>query len=259
MDGILIDGNQLKILAGKYKIPVGTVEKDLAVTVILSLISKFPELSHMTFKGGTALKKMHFPETRFSEDLDFTCDTDISDELKKMLANEIKEKLEVNFTAIKPESTGSNSKKFYVKYNGFNGHPNSVRVDLSLREKVIRKSLPMPVLHIYDLESSFTVPTMNIEEIMAEKIRAIIYTPGQPRHLYDSWYLSIQNNVKIIPDLVESKIRFYKESFSLEKFKESIYNMKDGWEKDLKPFIFDVPSFDTVSEKVIEHVAKSMK
>ncbi len=52
-----MNGVQLKILAGKYKVPVGTVEKDLAVTVLLSVISRFSKLSQMTFKGGTALKK----------------------------------------------------------------------------------------------------------------------------------------------------------------------------------------------------------
>jgi predicted nucleotidyltransferase component of viral defense system len=254
-----MNGDQLKILAGKYKVPVGTVEKDLAVTVLLSVISKFSKLSQMTFKGGTALKKIYFPQTRFSEDLDFTCDSDISQDLKNMLEDEIKAKLDVNFTSIKSEKPGKNSKKFHVKYNGFNDQPNSVRIDISLREKVIRKSVPMPVRHFYELGNPFTIPAMDLEEIMAEKVRAIIYTPGQPRHLYDSWYLSAQNNVKIIPSLVHSKIRFYDEPFSIEKFKQSVSDMKEDWEKDLRPFLFDVPSFDTVSQLVVGSVGKAMK
>lgn len=247
------------MLAGKYQVPVGTMEKDLAVTVLLSVISKFSKLSKMTFKGGTAIKKIYFPETRFSEDLDFTCNSDISDELKDMLSTAIKSKLDVNFTSIKPEKTGKTSKKFHVKYTGFNDHPNSVRIDLSLREKVIRKPLLRPVLHVYDLGNKFTIPIMDLEEIMAEKVRAVIYTPGQPRHLYDSWYLAVQNNVKIIPSLVESKIGFYDEFFNLKAFKESISDMKSDWEKDLKPFLFNVPPFDTVSQAVIEHVEKAMR
>lgn len=55
MDGILIDGSYLRILAGKYQVPVGTVEKDLTVTVILSVISRFQKLSQMTFKGKTMI------------------------------------------------------------------------------------------------------------------------------------------------------------------------------------------------------------
>lgn len=259
MDGILIDGSKLRILAGKYQVPVGTIEKDLAVTVLLSVISQFPNLSKMTFKGGTALKKNYFPQTRFSEDLDFTCNSDVSDELKDMLSAAIKSRLDVNFTSVKQEKTGKTSKKISVKYTGFNNHPNSVRVDLSLREKVIRKPALLPVLHTYDLGNKFTIPVMDLEEIMAEKIRAVVYAPGQPRHLYDSWYLSAQNNVKIIPSLVESKIGFYDESFSLQAFKESISDMKSDWEKDLKPFLFNVPSFGAVSRTVIERVEKAMK
>lgn len=254
-----MDANHLRMLAGKYKVPVGTVEKDLAVTVILSLVSKFSGRSQMTFKGGTALKKVYFPETRFSEDLDFTCKSDVSEDLKRLIKAEIEQKLEVDFTSIKPVTTGGNSRKFHVKYNGFNGHPNSVRIDLSLREKVIRTPSHMPVLHNYKLGDQFSIPAMDLEEIMAEKIRAIIYAPGQPRHLYDSWYLAVKNNIQITPSLVAPKIKLYGESFSLDRFKESVSRMKDSWEEDLRPFIYDVPPFDTVSQKVIDHVGKAMK
>ena len=176
-----------------------------------------------------------------------------------MVEDEIKTKLDVNFTSIKSEKPGKNSKKFYVKYNGLNDQPNSVRIDISLREKVIRKPMPMPVHHFYELGNPFTIPAMDLEEIMAEKVCAIIYTPGQPRHLYDSWYLSAQNHVKIIPSLVHSKISFYDELFSIERFKQSVSDMKEDWQKDLRPFLFDVPSFDTVSQLVVESVGKAMR
>ncbi len=35
----------------------------------------------MVFKGGTAIKKIFYAKTRFSEDLDFNCERDIAKEL----------------------------------------------------------------------------------------------------------------------------------------------------------------------------------
>jgi len=70
----------LRKLAGKYKIPLGTLEKDYALTNILSITADFPKLDRMVFKGGTALKKAYFEGFRFSEDLDFVCLEDVSDD-----------------------------------------------------------------------------------------------------------------------------------------------------------------------------------
>ncbi len=49
-----------------------TTEQDYAITWILPGISS-SELRHrLAFKGGTALRKIYFPQYRYSENLDFT-------------------------------------------------------------------------------------------------------------------------------------------------------------------------------------------
>ena len=55
-----MDDEMIQKLAAKEKVPIGTIEKDYAVTSILSVISQFPKIDKMIFKGGTALKKLHF-------------------------------------------------------------------------------------------------------------------------------------------------------------------------------------------------------
>ncbi len=74
-----MDGQSPRKLAGKYQIPLGTLEKDYALTNLLSVIANFPKLNKMVFKGGTALKKVYFENFRFSEDLDFVCLEDVSE------------------------------------------------------------------------------------------------------------------------------------------------------------------------------------
>lgn len=251
-------GDEIKILAGKYGVPAGTLEKDFAITIILSIISGFDGIDKIVFKGGTALKKAYFAETRFSEDLDFTCAEDISSGLYDLLTKEVVNK-QVNFTEVKEEKTVAQSKGFSVKYNDFNGHPNSVKIDLSIRENVLGGQENRQIIHFYDnIEPSvFYIPTMTLKEIIAEKVRAMIYA-HRPRHLYDLWYL-MEKNVVIDPNLVNSKLALYGEQFDLEKLKEGISLMKENWKRDLQHLMPSVPSFDETAEKVLMKIADVMK
>jgi len=247
-----MDDEIIQKLAAQEKVPIGTIEKDYAVTSILYLISQFPKIDKMVFKGGTALKKVHFNDFRFSEDIDFTCLEDVSEELYSLLDRK-KDSLDFTVTDIKKETTVGNSKKFAVKYNGFNNYPNNVRVDLSLREKVQNESRNLQVLHNYNAIPTFSIPSMTVEEIMAEKVRAVIYS-GAPRHLYDLNYLLVKQ-ISLNPELVRTKIRLYGEDFSIEKFRKSIEAMKKEWIKDLSPLLpQDPPPFNAVSSNVLQKI-----
>jgi predicted nucleotidyltransferase component of viral defense system len=220
-----MDYKELKRLAGKHKIYLGTLEKDYAITNLLSVIPHFPKLNSMVFKGGTAIKKIYFELFRFSEDLDFTCSEDISEEFVSFIEKRMKT-VDVKFTEIAEKERKDKSFRFKAKYTQINGVTASLRLDLSLRDDVLNGYVPKPVLHFYDnLPNSFNVPTMSLEEIMAEKIRAIIYAK-HPRHLHDVWYLNEQN-VSLDPDLVRTKIKtVYDDEFNLDKFRNSILEKK---------------------------------
>jgi len=252
-----MDDEMIQKLAAKEKVPIGTIEKDYAVTSILFLISQFPKIDKMVFKGGTALKKVHFSDFRFSEDIDFTCLEDVSEELYSLLDSK-KDSLDFTVTDIKKETTVGNSKKFTVKYNGFKNYPNNVRVDLSLREKVQNESSSLEVLHNYSKIPPFSIPSMTVEEIMAEKVRAVIYS-GAPRHLYDLNYL-FAKQISLNPELVRTKISLYSEDFSIEKFRKSIEEMEKDWVKDLNPLLpQDPPPFNEVSDNVLQKISEVMQ
>ena len=70
--------DELKRIAGREKVGLGVVEKDHAITVALLILSRTELSEAMVFKGGTAIKKMFHPKTRFSEDLDFNCERDVA-------------------------------------------------------------------------------------------------------------------------------------------------------------------------------------
>lgn len=258
MERLLMDDEKIKKLAGEENVQIGTIEKDYAVTSILSLIAQLTKLNKMVFKGGTAIKKVHYNDFRFSEDLDFTCSEDVSQDIL-ILLNGKKSEIDFSITEIAKETTVGNSKKLIVKYKGFNNYPNNVRIDLSLRENVQLEPSNLKVLHNYDELPTFSIPSMTKEEIMAEKVRAIIYS-GNPRHLYDLNYL-FEKRISLNPELVQTKISLYDgDQFSLERFKESMQAMEKEWIQDLKPLLpQDPPPFKDVSTDVLQKVSEVMK
>lgn len=253
-----MDDKKLRKLAEKEKVPIGTLEKDYTITNILSLISNFSKLDKMVFKGGTALKKIHFADFRFSEDIDFTCTEDISADLGTLLNDSIDD-VDVDVTGIIQEETAvEKSRQFIVKYKGYNNYPNSVKIDLSLRESVQNGSSNLDVLHDYDEIPKFKMLTMTLEEIMAEKVRAVIYSPA-PRHVYDLNFL-FGKRIQLKPDLVRKKINLYGEEFSLDRFNNGISRMEARWKRDLERLLSEEPpQFNEISTNVLQKISEIMK
>lgn len=254
-----MEENQLRSLAGRHRIPLGTLEKDYALTNLLSIITNFPKLDSLVFKGGTALKKIHFENFRFSEDLDFTCLEDVSEEFRDFIRDNMAG-LDVQFTEIADEERKNESFKFKIKYTQFNNRTTSVKIDLSLRKDVLTETSTKPVLHFYDtFTNPFEIPTMSLEEIMAEKIRAILYTK-HPRHLHDLSFLDGQGVVLNL-GMVRTKIKsVYGDEFDMDKFKESVSEGEEFWVQDLQPLLSQKPpSFTTVSENALKIISKAMK
>ena len=63
---------ELKRLQGTWGVGQEIIEKDYCIGWVLKSIGENAFLKeNLAFKGGTAIKKVYFPEARFSEDLDF--------------------------------------------------------------------------------------------------------------------------------------------------------------------------------------------
>jgi predicted nucleotidyltransferase component of viral defense system len=57
---------------GGRRIPETVLERDYCLSWFLVGLARSPLRDRLAFKGGTALKKCYFGDSRFSEDLDFT-------------------------------------------------------------------------------------------------------------------------------------------------------------------------------------------
>lgn len=202
----MINKNEVIIQAKKHNLEPNIVEKDYVLNWLLAGIAASKELSDKwIFKGGTCLKKCYFEEYRFSEDLDFTIsETEHID--ATFLTNEFcyisewvyeNSGLKIPVGSLKFEEyenpRGKKSVRGKVAYEGplqRRGANPTIKLDLSCDEILVEDSVRRRVYHPYsDLnEGNFTIRTYCIEEIFAEKLRALTERM-RPRDLYDVVHL----------------------------------------------------------------------
>ena len=250
-----MDGTALRRLAGEKRLPLGTVEKDQAITLALGVLAGRPFSRRMVFKGGTALGKAYFRDYRFSQDLDFTVSTDVT---RVLLASaeafvNAGERAGVRFTGAKQDPTGRSGRRVVLRYADFNGHPNSIRVEMSLREKVLRPAEPRRIHDSYGvLEGEVRIPTMVLPEILAEKVRAL-HMRRKARDLYDTWRL-VAHGVRFEKRLAEAKLGWWKPGahYDAAFIAERVRGLESTWTRDMAILVADPPPFETVAATVLE-------
>jgi len=252
--------DDLKRIAGREKIPFGTVQNDYVISIILEIISKLPYSDNLIFKGGTCIKEIYFPDARFSVDLDFTCLKDVRHELLSNLESFLTGHTigDVDFIGVTEEEKREDSVRFSVKYNDVNGHPTSVKIDLSLREKLFRTPQAKEVLnpHYADIPA-FKIMALSLEEILAEKVRAAI-SRGAPRDIYDIWYL-LGKGVPFDLELVNEKLKILKrdKTFTMELFEQCLEEKKTEWKRDLSMLVPEAPKFARVKQQILEAIHRN--
>lgn len=258
------------------------IDKDWMLGHFIAAIFNEPELKDtLIFKGGTCLKKCWFEDYRFSEDLDFTSKSpefELTQNHLKFITKHIEDNTGVitHIVSLRPlqfqnKLTGYEA---IIKFWGAD-HPKNVmpplpdrwqtkiKIEIILYEEMIFEVTERPVSHPYSdkLALENAIPCYKIEEILSEKIRALIqrsYTA--PRDYYDIWYLS--NN---FPDLNWTMIveAFYKKM----KFKnieftgiDQLINpksdkaLKGAWKNSLGHQIQPekLPEYEVVRENLLQ-------
>ena len=248
----MISLEELKEYARLKKLNLGQAEKEYFQNIVLFILyDTFGK--DLVFKGGTALSRAYGLE-RFSEDLDFTSVQSVHlrevlmSGLKKFyLETEIQEEIvERSFTC-----TLRIQGPLYV---GRRESLCKIEVDVSLREKILIEPTLITFGRLLKELPSFDVPVMTREEILAEKIRAIM-TREKARDVYDLWFL-LKEKTNIIFSLVEEKLKYYEKKYSFEKFKRNVSSKKNIWESELCPLLKEVPPFPDVKHFILEKMNK---
>ncbi len=248
----MINKKELYSYARLRKLNLGQAEIDYLITIILFLLSKY---NNLVFKGGTALSKAYNLD-RFSNDLDFNIINkfNLNDNLLS-LAEEIKQ-FGIN-VEIKQIKGISDSLRSILRIEGplYLGTINSkcnVILDFSFREKLMFPAQLKKINHQLNEIPIFDINVMDIREIFAEKIRAIL-TRNKARDLYDAYYL-LKQNININLQTINEKLNYYHEGFSFEKFKEAVNKKENIWNNELKLLLKNVPDFNMVKKELSEFI-----
>lgn len=204
----------INLVTNKNGIRSEIVEKDYYVTMILKLLSE--RLPFIVFKGGTSLSKCPKAINRFSEDIDITIDTTISQGQKKKVKEAIEEASSIlGLTIQNIEKTRSRRdyNRYEIAYN-----PIDELDDIAVLPAVILEtsytaiSFPVSELPVHNyigdmmaeeapdyIEryslSPFTMKVQDISRTLADKVFAICdyylqnKTEKHSRHLYDIYKL----------------------------------------------------------------------
>ena len=255
-----MDATALRRLAGKRGSALGILEKDQAITVALGVFAELPAARSLAFKGGTALGKVYFAGYRFSEDLDFTALSDVASDVADATDRVIAagNRAGIRFLGIERQPTGPRGRRLRVRYEDFNGHPNSIRVEISVREKVLRPAESRAIRDPYRvLSKPARIPTMALPEILAEKVRAL-YMRSQARDLFDLGFL-LERGIRPDPELIRAKLAWWKPDLHLdpEVVADRIGRLEATWERDLEALVDRLPPFREVATRAKTFLARA--
>lgn len=194
----MITQREVSQLAFRHEKDDRTIEKDYVITWILLGLAGSKLKENLAFKGGTTLKKVYFPDYRYSEDLDFT----LLEELDVgTLINDFGavlkdlERSQAFIFDLKEEKIEERTDSLTV-YVDFVGPlqarlgSRDLKVDFTLIEKLLypveEKMIKAPYSDCKGL--SRRLKTYSLEEILAEKLCALIGRT-EPRDLYDAHFL----------------------------------------------------------------------
>lgn len=279
----MIPKAQLLELSKQYGLLPTTIQKDYIIGWLLRAISQHPVLSKWVFKGGTCLKKCYFETYRFSEDLDFTIPADqtINVELITSYFESAIGWIETNSGISFPrqdwkienyqnprEKTSYQVKIPYIGPLGSQGLPQKslqrVKFDLT-QDEIIADTPQRRDLH-HDYTDAFhptpQVLCYSIEEILAEKTRALFERNGRARDVYDVVNISRNFRNEINPEqtkrIADKKFHFkYIDAPSVKQIIGAIDNgvLKANWEHQLAHQINILPPVDTYLSDLDDAIA----
>lgn len=251
----MIPAAEIKAKARQFSVPVSTIERDYAQGWLLSKLS----VIDMSFKGGTALKKIFFGDTyRFSDDLDFTLLSGFS--LEQMLAavrSAVASAGSDSGIAFENTVEHEKSDSGYVIYTKFRivniaGPEIKIKLDISTHdtEILLGQHKKAGITHNYSDGLQVKIRAYSLDEIMAEKVRSC-FQRTRPRDIYDIFHLDGKISVQTVDSMLEKKFKFKNIEPDLGGFiaRKAIY--ESAWKNSIRHQVSHVPEFEQVFGSVL--------
>ncbi|WP_254547266.1 nucleotidyl transferase AbiEii/AbiGii toxin family protein [Halomarina pelagica] len=257
----MISQNRLRVLARELGVRQGYAEKNYVNSWILWGIFTSTYGENLLFKGGTALSKLYFPQSwRFSEDLDFGVEGQYrgSEDALRDILNKVTERSGIEFTIREHhESRQQHYPTHYVdiriQYRAVLDHLNTTSLDVMVDEYVAFD--PVSHTHSYEDIPEFELQAYSVEEIFAEKLRAI-FQRGAARDYYDLYQLLESESVDIEFDAVVPafKAKCNHDDLDVDLTMglpvDQREDIRRQWETTLPDLTDNLPPFDTVWKRL---------
>lgn len=254
----MISIEKLKEIARLKDLHIGYAEKDYLLDLLLFLISRNTK-DELVFKGGTCLSKIYGLD-RFSEDLDFTIvkekELDIDRLLSKIESGLKLFGIEI-FSLKKLEQNNSILIKLRLKgplYTGTENSTNTIRIDVNMVSSLDADPKVERYSSVYQDIPDMTLLIMSLEEILAEKIRALT-NRQKARDLYDLVFF-IKKGSQLNKDMITQKLKYYKQKPNSADIKTAIDSKQLLWSKEMKPLITDIYDFADAKTTLISALSK---
>lgn len=206
--------NAVNLASERFRILPVVAEKDYYVTMILRGLAA--RLGFVVFKGGTSLSKCHRVIKRFSEDIDITIDTKLSQgQMKKLkeVIKEIAEELGLTIPNIDETRSRRSYNRYKLAYDSVVSEPDdAVPSEVLMETSFAEVSFPTVVLPVHSyigdmmndeapeelvnfLLDPFEMKVQGIDRTLTDKVFAICdyymqdKTKMHSRHIYDIYKL----------------------------------------------------------------------
>jgi predicted nucleotidyltransferase component of viral defense system len=262
----------------RLNIPWDVLERDYLLSWMLAGIGQVEALrDSFVFKGGTALKKCYFGDYRFSEDLDFSTignpptGAAMEDAIRQACKNAatlLDEYIPVEIHCeryIEKEPHPAGQEAFAIRARlPWQKEPfTRVMIETTMDEKVLKRVRKQPVFHEYGEPFDAEVLVYSLEEIVAEKLRAILqhiekleqrgWSRSRARDYYDLWrvfgvYKDQMDLSDYVPFLrAKCAVRNVRFRTADDFFREPMLTyVGKTWNQWLGPLVPGLPQFDTV-------------
>lgn len=199
----MLSATDIKKIAAKEQIDPGIIEKDYVLSKVLLGLNLQPEFREIfIFKGGTAIKKLYYPDWRYSEDLDFSLSKAVSPaEIQDIFVQAEKYwQREYNLASQVDKLTWSEPEKdknpgfvgLKIFYSGplqkSSSQKNNIKIDITQDEPIVGEPVQRQLIFVYTDDQPVNIKTYSLEEILAEKLRSLLER-GKSRDYYDVWAL----------------------------------------------------------------------
>ncbi len=271
--------------------PWEVLERDYLLSWMLAGVGHVDSVRDtLVFKGGTALKKCYFGDYRFSEDLDFSAVEGVPTglALEEAMRNACGAAIRLcdkyapldlhceRYTERDPHPGRQEAFTIRARFPWHRETHTRVMVEVSMDEAIHRPALRRMILHEYGEPLEASVRVYSLEEIIAEKLRAILqhmarlaergWSRSRARDYYDLWRVlgafGDQLDLEDFGSLLDVKCAARGVAYAgVEDFfqERMIGLVETTWERWLGPLVPDLPPCEQVMVELRGQIGRLLR